>query len=328
MPSRTSTALLATAVALAASLARADGGPGPPITWQEPGPTARLFLQLPLDVPEPVARGDVSGVLRLIYSNALVVASSPSAAVDVDGESALLTIALRVGVLEDVEAFVAVPVIADSGGVFDGSIDAVEYAFASRNIQRLGRPNGLFHYRLSGPAGSLDRAGGGVRLGDVVAGAKWMMLRANGAWPTAALRGAVKAPTGGATAGSGHWDAAAGVLLAWPLGRAAVRLALDLTIPGGGPRGTGLHVRPAGSAQLGLAARLFGSITGHVQVSAHQSVLDGTGIPQLDRPIYDAVFGIGFPVAPHIELQLAGAENFASPRRGADASILIAVVGR
>lgn len=320
--------LLLVATFAPAQAVRAGERPGPPIAWQEPGPTARLFLQLPLDVPEPVAAGAVSGVLRLVYANALVVGSSASAAAELDVESAALTAAGRFGLRDDLELFIAVPLLADSGGVLDGAIDFVEAAFDSTNVQRLARPNGVARYRLSGPAGTLERDGRAVRLGDVVLGAKWLVVAASGGWPTTAVRGAVKAPTGAEAAGSGHWDAAAGVLLGWPLGRAALRAALDLTVPGGGPRRTGLDVRLAGSAQVGLAVRLVDGVTGHLQVSAHQSPLDGTGVPQLDRPIYDAVFGIGIPVARAIELQLAAVENFASPRRGADASALVALVGR
>jgi hypothetical protein len=47
-----------------------------------------------------------------------------------------------------------------------------------------------------------------------------------------------------------------------------------------------------------------------------------TGVPQLDRPIYDAALGASVALRPGIELLLGGVENFASPRRGADAALV------
>ena len=295
-----------------------------PIPWQEPGPAGRLFLQAPLEPPEPLAAGALGAELRLTWSNTLVVGLSDRARVDVDLESALTTLVVRAGVADGLEASLAVPVGADGGGVLDGFIEGVERTFASENFQRAQRPRGLTRFVL-GPAsgGGLSRQGAATGLGDVAAGLKWLARREAGGWPTLALRAALEAPTGGPTFGSGTWDAGAGLLAGWSWPGAALRLSLDGALPGG--RVAGLPTRPYGAAQAGLAVRLARWLTGHLQLSAHLSPLHGTGVPQLDKPIYDAALGATAALGPRVELLVAGVENFASPRRGADAAFLVAL---
>jgi hypothetical protein len=297
-----------------------------PIPWQEQGPAGRLFLQLPLEAPEPLAVGALAAEARLLWSNTLVVGESDRARVDVDLETALTTLLVRAGLAPGLELSAALPVATDAGGVFDGFIEGVERAFNSENFQRAGRPRGLTRFVL-GPAagGGLAREGAATGLGDAWAGLKWLARGEDGARPALALRAALKAPTGASTFGSGTWDAAAGLLAAWSWPRAALRLSLDGAVPGGRLAAAGLPTRPYGAAQAGLAYRLAGWLTGHVQVSAHLSPLDGTGVPQLDKPIYDAAFGVSAALGRRVELVLAGVENFASPRRGADAAFLVAL---
>lgn len=323
---------LAAAVLLASLLApaAARGEPGPPapspIPWQEPGPAGRLFLQQPLDRPEPLAPGATGVDVRVLYANTLVVADGARARVDVDLESALATVAVRAGVAGDVELALALPVFSDAGGVFDGFIEGVERAFDSQNYQRDGRARGLARYRL-GPAGGggLSRDGGATALGDAWAAAKWLAMPGGGLAPAVALRGAVKAPTGGPTFGSGTWDLGAGLLVAWRWPGGALRLAVDGALPTGRLARADLETRPYGTAQAGLVMGLTGWLAAHLQLSAHLSPLDRTGVPQLDKPIYDAAFGLSAALSPRAEVVLAGVENFASPRRGADAALILAL---
>lgn len=313
------------AVCLAAPTPGRAQGPAP-IPWQEQGPAGRLFLQLPLEAPEPLAPGAASVDLRLIYANTMVVAQGARARVDVDLESALTTVAVRTGVAPGLELTVAVPIISDAGGVFDGLIEGVERAFASENFQRAGRQRGLVRYEL-GPAsgGGLSRTGAASDLGDLWASAKWLAWGGAGWRPTVALRAAAKAPTGGPTFGSGTWDLGGGLLAAWAWPGGALRLSVDGIAPTGRLARAGLDTRPYGAAQAGLALQLTSWLSGQAQLSAHLSPLHRTGIGQLDLPIYDAVLGFTVALAPQAELLLAGVENFASPRRGADAAFLVAL---
>jgi hypothetical protein len=297
-----------------------------PIPWQEAGPAGRLFLQAPLEAPEPLPPGAVGLELRLLYANALVVAEGERTRVDVDLESALGTLVVRGGLAGGLELTAALPVAADGGGVFDGAIEGIERAFRSENFQRAGRPRGLTRFEL-GPAagGGLSRTGPATGLGDAWAGLKWLAWREDGARPALALRAALKAPTGRATFGSGTWDAGGGAVAGWSWPSAALRLSLDAAVPGGRLAGAGLATRPYGAAQAGLAFRLARWLTGHAQLSAHLSPLRRTGVPQLDKPIYDAAVGASAALGRRVELLVAGIENFASPRRGADAAFVVSV---
>ncbi len=318
-------ALAALAALVALAPAVAQGQVAAPIPWQEAGPTARLFLQLPLEAPEPVPTGAASAELRLLYANTLVVAEGDRARVDVDLESALTTLLVRAGVAPGLEAWLGVAVNEDGGGFLDGFIEGVERTFSSRNFQRIGRPRDQARYEL-GPAG-----GGGIALahatrglGDTTMGLKWLLRDGASGGPALALRAAVKAPTGDIAVGSGTWDAGGGLVAAWTWPSAALRLALDGVVPGGRLRAADLDTGPAGSAQAGLAVRWRPWLTTHAQVSAHLSPMR-SGIPQLDRPIYDAALGASVALTPRLEVLLAGVENFASPRRGADAALVVAL---
>jgi len=322
--SRPIVAALALVGLLAPALARPQLGA--PIPWQEAGPAGRLFLQQPPDAPEPLEPGALGVELRLLYANTLVVAAGARTRVDVDLESAVSSLTVRAGLAPGLELSATLPVVADAGGVFDGFIEGVERVFRSENFQRGGRPRGLVHYEL-GPAagGGLSRQGSASDVGDAWAGLKWLAWQGAGARATLALRAAVKAPTGGPTFGSGTWDVGAGVLAGWRWPSAALRLSLDGAVPGGRLAGADLATRPYGAASLGLAVRATAWLTMHGQLSTHLSPLDRTGVPQLDKPIFDAALGVAFALAPGSELLVAGVENFASPRRGADAAFLVAL---
>jgi hypothetical protein len=317
-------AALALACALAPRLVLAQVAA--PIPWQEAGPGGRLFLQAPLEPPEPLAAGAVGVELRLLYANLMVVADGADARVDVDLESALATLVVRGGLAAGLELTAALPVAADGGGVFDGFIEGVERAFGSLNFQRVGRPRGLTRFEL-GPAagGGLSRSGPASSLGDAWAGLKWLAWAEDGARPALALRAALKAPTGGRTFGSGTWDAGGGLVAGWSWPSMALRLSLDGAVPGGSLVDAGLETRPYGAAQAGLAFRLARWLTGHFQLSAHLSPLHRTGVPQLDKPIYDAALGASVTLGRRLELLVAGVENFASPRRGADAALVVSL---
>lgn len=305
--------------------ALAQGQVAAPIPWQEAGPTARLFLQLPLEAPEPLPGGAVAAELRLTSANSLVVAEGDRARVNIDLESALTTLTVRSGVAPGLEASLVLAVMEDGGGFLDGLIEGVERTFRSQNFQRLGRPRGQAVYEL-GPAtgGGLARAHAARGLGDTTLGLKWLVRDGGAGGPALALRAAVKAPTGDPTFGSGTWDAGGGLVAAWRWPAAALRLSLDAVLPGGRLRAAGLDTGPAGAAQAGLAVRWRPWLTSHLQLSAHLSPMR-TGVPQLDQPVYDAALGASVSLTPRLELLVAGVENFASPRRGADAALVVSL---
>lgn len=68
-----------------------------PVPWQDPGPFAQQFLQLPFDAPEPIARGRLELSMRTLYSNSIVRAHASGLSVDVAVETAVPMAFVRYG---------------------------------------------------------------------------------------------------------------------------------------------------------------------------------------------------------------------------------------
>jgi hypothetical protein len=127
-----------------------------------------------------------------------------------DGESYRTTLALRYGVLDELELGVDLPFTGYDGGVLDGAIEAWHGFFGLPQGGRLQAPNNrlLFSYsRDNQERLRLDRSNFG--LGDLRLGAGWQMYHDHAAQPRAlALRASLKLPTGASSKlrGSGSTD--------------------------------------------------------------------------------------------------------------------------
>ncbi len=323
---------LALLPAAAAGVEPPDAGsePAAPLPWREPAPPARMFLQLPFEGPTVVEARAFRAELQLWYANSILVASTPSLALDVDLESADLLALLRYGLGGGVEVQLAVPAMLDTGGFLDGPIEAVERAFGATSMPgRLGRPRGLARFRLVRPDGSgVWRDGPAAGPGDIWAGLKVHLLDGTGGWPEMAVRAAVKAPTGRVPDGSGELDLGAGLQAGWTWRRLGLRLQLDAIAPTAGLRAARVSTRVYGAGQADLAVALSDEVTLHAQWASHRSPFAATGLAPLDATTHYAIAGASVALSRSLELEAAAAENLFSPAWGADFTVLLALRAR
>lgn len=129
-----------------------------------------------------------------------------------DGESERMTLALRYGVASGAELGVDVPVVAYSGGIFDGFIEEWHRFFGLPQGNRIDTKEDrlLFEYEKNGQE-RLRMDNSTVRLGDVRVSGGWQLYHDGGVNPNAlALRASLKLPTGSSSrlTGSGSTDLA------------------------------------------------------------------------------------------------------------------------
>jgi hypothetical protein len=324
--------------------------PAGPVPWQDPGPLARMFLQLPLDSPATTPSRALRATVDVINSNSTIRASSPSLEVDIHLETAQVTLVARRSVSSRLELQVALPLVVASGGFLDGAIDAVEGALRSRNASRSDLRPGSTHLAVRALAappvsgaflrtpGSVTRqatAGAsspglvltspGAGVGDAWVAAKVLLAEQSGPRPAVALRAALKLPTGQAPYGSGETDVGGSLLLGWTFRSVGVWLALDGALPTGSFPGVPIDTRPYGAAQFATAWEVMGGFTLHAQASAHTSPIGGTGLEELDLPTYYVLLGATVSLAGFVDLRAGAAENVFSPKRGSDFTVMLGV---
>lgn len=304
--------------------------PAPPLPWREPVPPARMFLQLPFEAPGVVEGRAFRAELRLSYANSILVASTPSLALDVDLESAELQALFRYGLARGLEVQLAVPAMVDTGGFLDGPIEAVEGAFGATSMPgRRGRAHGLARFRLLRPDGTgVWRDGAAAGLGDVWAGLKARLLDETGGWPEMALRAVIKAPTGRPPYGSGEVDAGASLSAGWTWSRIGFRFQLDAIAPTAGLRAARVSTHVYGAGQAGVAVAVSGAVTLHAQWATHLSPYAAIGLPPLDATTHYAIAGASVALSRSLALEAAAAENVLSPAWGADFTLLLGLRAR
>jgi hypothetical protein len=289
-----------------------------------------MFLQLPFEAPGVVEARTFEAELQLWYANSILVASTPSLALDVDLESAELQALFRYGLARGVEVQLALPVMVDTGGFLDGPIEAAERAFGATSMPgRLGRPHGLARFRLVRPDGTgVRRDGSAAGLGDVWAGLKVRLLPEAGGWPEMALRAVVKAPTGRPPYGSGEVDAGASLSAGWTWHRVGLRLQLDAIAPTAGLRAARVSTRVYGACQADFAVAVSDAVTLHAQWGTHLSPYAATGLPPLDATTHYGLAGASVALSRSLALEAAAAENVFSPAWGADVTLLLGLRSR
>jgi hypothetical protein len=296
----------------------------PPMPWQESAPPARMFLQLPFEMPEPVEERNLQSEVRLLYSNSILVGSTPALAVDVDIESAEILSLFRYGFAAGFELQLAVPVIVDYGGFLDGPIEGVEGLFgASAMAHRNDRPRNLARFRITRPDNTgLWNDGAGVSLGDAWAGLKILVVKQDGALPAMALRAAVKLPTGRLSYGSGTVDLGGSLMIGWTWRRVNLWIEVDAATPTADFDVARISTRAYGAAQLGLVVPLCDMFAINIQWSSHISPFARTGIPQLDAPVHYLLLGVSMQLTRSLLLEAAAVENIFSPASGVDFAML------
>jgi hypothetical protein len=289
-----------------------------------------MFLQLPFEGPGLVEPGTLHAEAQLLYANSILVASSPSLALDVDVESAELLGIFRYRLSPGVEAQLGVPAAVDHGGFLDGSIDGMERVFRATPMPgRRDRPRDVARFHLVRPDGTgvwHDGAGGG--LGDVWAGLKVRLADQAGGLPALSLRAVAKAPTGRPPFGSGEVDLGAGLSAGWNARSASASLQLDAAAPTAGLRKAGISTRAYGAGQLGIGFAVSEAVSLHAQWATHLSPFSNTGLAPLEEPTHYLLAGVSVALPGSLELEAAAAENVFSPAWGADLTLLLGLRGR
>lgn len=291
-----------------------------PIPWQEPAPLGRLFLQQPFEAPEPEA-----GLSVQVLSANLLMKGGRAGGFDysVDEEIASFSVTGQLVLWERVGLSLTVPLVVQYGGWLDPVIDGVEKVFHANSARR-GTTSFQTVARFATAGGRvLEQVGPAASLGDVTLGARWWLVTQDGLRPALALRAALKAPTGGTLAGSGTWDVGGGVLAGWEAGFFAAHVAFDVAVPSGRLDALDLPTRPYGSVQVGFGFRTGDAVALHLQLSGHTAPLRVDDAPGLTGSAFYVLAGAEWQVAPRTTLALSMVENFLSPGRGADFSVLL-----
>jgi Protein of unknown function (DUF3187) len=292
-----------------------------PIPWQDPALLGRLFLQQPFEAPQP----DGSGLsVQFFSANLLMKGGRPGGfQYSVDEEIASFAFTGQLVLGERLGLSLTAPLVVQYGGWLDPVIDGVERLLHASSARR-GTVSYRTVVRFETPGGRvLERDGPGAAIGDISLGARWWVVAQEGLRPAIAFRAALKFPTGGTLVGSGTWDVGGGVLAGWEAGFFAAHLAFDVALPGGRLRALDLPTRPYGSVQLGLGFRVDEAWALHLQLSGHSPPLRVDDAPGLSESTFYVLAGAELQVAPGATIALSMVENFLSPGRGADFSVLL-----
>ena len=295
-----------------------------PIPWQDPALLGRLFLQQPLQSPQPEDPGLSVQVLSANYF--LTGGHAGGVQYTVDEEIASFSISGHVVLDERLGLSLTVPLVIQYGGWLDPVIDGVERALGAHSARRDRRGVVPFRtfVRFTAPDGrTLEQVGPSASIGDVAFAAQWWLVRQDGFRPALSLRGALKAPTGGTLVGSGTWDVGGGLLAGWEAGFFAAHLAFDAAVPAGPLAGLDLPTRPYAGIQVGLGFRVDDAVALHLQVSGHTAPLRVDDAPGLSGLTFYVLAGVEWQMRPRATIALSLAENFLSPGRGADFSVLL-----
>lgn len=234
-----------------------------------------------------------------------------------DGESERMTLALRYGVARGVELGVDVPVVAYSGGIFDGFIEEWHRFFGLPQGNRIDTKEDrlLFEYDKNGQE-RLRMDNSTVRLGDVRVSGGWQLYHDGAANPNAlALRASLKLPTGSSSrlTGSGSTDLALWLsgssdhALSW--GHATVFGAVGGMAMTDGEVLKGQRENLVGFGSLGAGWSPMEKFALKVEFSSHTPFYKESDMKPLTSPALVLLFGGTYAFSPVTALDIALAED-------------------
>ena len=317
---------------LAPAMAHPRVAPEPlhePLPWEDAGPLAAPFLQLPFESPATLASGQLQAEVRTIYANSIASAQSADLEVAYHLETDLPSAVVRYGLADGLELHLEAAAVLDEIAFLDPAIKSVESWFGSENKLRripLSREPYFLVARPGGPAVSF--ASRGARLGDMWLGAKGLLLRQDGAAPALALRVALKLPLGQFPDGSGVVEEGLGLLAAYDLRRLHVWAAADLMVPDGPVSPLRLETRPHPAFQLAVGRELGSKVLLLLQGSAHGSALRPVHVGEADGWTFYLVGGARVMPAESLSFGLGVIENLFAAERGIDIGAILDLTWR
>jgi hypothetical protein len=223
-----------------------------------------FYLPLPSDARLNDG-ADLSATLSI--SNTLNVENRSQESLLADGESHTLRLSYEDALYQSWRFRFTVPIINDSGGFLDSTIDHWHRWFGFNPGNRPFYPQNELVYSYSGK-GSIDLTQPHTSLGDISGELGWYPI--DDAHRTVSLWGGLEAPTGSVAklTGDGAWDGAlwAHGALRWPRWQLAAELGLAQPfgdeIFGGAAHRTSLFARFAATRTLGSAWSLRAQLDG------------------------------------------------------------------
>ena len=322
--------LAAVLLALAAPLAAAEFefvGPAPTRNFQ---PIQLIFLNLPF---ESAATLEPGGIALLLQSAEISEIATTQGAIEstLKFETNRTVFGVRYGLFEHWEVGMELPFISRYGGFLDPPIDWVEHLTGRVNPERSLFPENSFGgFSVVRGNTVLFQAGEETfQPGDLVFSVKHQ-FQTPPAWPSIALRAAIKAPTGDASQvlGSGKPDFGSGIAADY---RAFDRLMFyfntDLVYPVGPITDGDLTLNPMVSESFAIHLAL----SRHVSAMLHQATYTSpfhTGVRLLDGTVVELGLGLNFAYNPWFDAQILGIENMSGVEQSADFTLLLALVVR
>ncbi len=299
-----------------------------PLAIRNQSPIQLLFFQFTPEQAVPLGHEQVRVGVTVTETNTLTADEGGNGlAGRLDLEMTYANIQARVGLGEDWEVGIDLPIIAMHGPFMDSFIDwferLIHYERTLRAEERQQGTENQFTYRVSRNGETiLQGADNRVGVGDVAFQVKWAPppFRETASVPAVAVRFAVKAPTGDADAafGSGRPDVGFGVALQKTLQRWSLYANLNGTIPIGS-RFDGLDVQPIFSGLLGVEYRFVPQLALVGQLSANSPPFRDTGLDFFDDWTDWAALGLSWAPGAAWLLQTGIMENlFTSADAGGD----------
>lgn len=183
-----------------------------PFHTQNQSPLSHIFGLPPMGEAQVLAPGRKEVRLSLDLASNYVKTAAANESLLLDGETTRFGLALRYGIMPNLEAGLEIPYLIQGGGFLDGFI--IDYhntfGFPQGGRDQAPRNRLLYQYRRNNAdVLKWDRSGAG--LGDIRLNAAWQLYNSGDQTPRSlALRGSIKLPTGDSNAlfGSGGYDGA------------------------------------------------------------------------------------------------------------------------
>lgn len=261
--------------------------------------------------------GKALGLLALDIANNSYDWDTAQEKLTLDGESERMTLALRYGIARGMEVGVDVPVVAYSGGIFDGFIEEWHRVFGlpQGNRTETKEDHLLFQYDKNGQE-RLRMDNSTVRIGDVRVSGGWQLYRDGSANPKAlALRASLKLPTGSSSrlTGSGSTD-----LALWLSGSSDYPLSWGHATVFGAVGGMAMtdgdvlkdqRENLVGFGSLGAGWSPMEKFALKAELSSHTAFYKDSDMKPLSSPAVVLIFGGTYAFSPATALDIALAED-------------------
>jgi hypothetical protein len=257
------------------------------------------------------SRRDAGGIFAATFSisNTLNVENTAAERLLVDGESDTLRLSYEHSMTADWRYRFTLPVIRDSGGFLDDTIDSWHRWFGFSRGNRPYYPQRQLLYSYSG-RGNVDLQRSHTGVGDLSADAGWYAV--DDAQRTISFWGGLKAPTGsvGALTSDGAWDAALWGHVARRWTRWQLAAELGLTQPFGDEIFSGAAHRSSAFARAAVTRDLGRTWALRAQLDGQTSRVAGTDLRFLG-PSLQATLGLVHRWANHWRIEMGFAEDAA-----------------